>query len=137
MSNAQVQCHGHFRSCPTLKHVPLVSNDLSLTFNGAIGETYKFLAFSHFICIQTEDMEDIEVKFKPTFPDICDFFSAIIDYMVISVAQLPRIEHLLFEAVEDLDITFIKTVQVEEEVVVDAKERIKTVVFANSHGPLK
>jgi dynein heavy chain len=82
-------------------------------------------------------MGNVEVTFKPTFPDTCDFFCAIIDYMVISVTQLPRIEHLLFEAVEDLDITFIKTVQVEEEIVDDAKERIKTVIYANSHGPLK
>ncbi|KAL4226016.1 hypothetical protein ACF0H5_014003 [Mactra antiquata] len=85
----------------------------------------------------TEDMENIEAKFKPTFSEICDFFCAIIDYMIISVAELPRIEHLLFEAVENLDVTFIKSVQIEEELVVDAKDRIKTVIFANSHGPLR
>jgi len=86
---------------------------------------------------QKEDMENVQVIFSPSFPDICDFFNAIIDYMVISVMQLPRIEHLLFEAVQDLDITFIKTVLVEEEVVADAKERIKTVINKNSHGPLR
>ncbi|XP_053376707.1 dynein axonemal heavy chain 3-like [Mercenaria mercenaria] len=84
-----------------------------------------------------EDMENVEVTFKPKFPDTCDFFCAIIDFMVISVAELPRIEHLLFEAVEDLDISVIKTVQIEEELVIDAKDRIKTVIYANSHGPLK
>lgn len=82
-------------------------------------------------------MEKVEAKFKPSFDEICDFFNAIIDFMVISVSELPRIEHLLFEAVEDLDVTFIKNVQLEEILVLDAKERIKTVVFANSHGPTR
>ncbi|XP_052779096.1 dynein axonemal heavy chain 3-like isoform X2 [Mya arenaria] len=84
-----------------------------------------------------DDMEDVEAIFSPSFPDICDFFYAIIDFMVISVAELPRIEHLLFEAVENLDITFIKTVAVGEEIIVEAKDRIKTVIYANSHGPQK
>lgn len=82
-------------------------------------------------------MENVQVIFTPSFSNICDFFNAIIDFMVISVMKLPRIEHLLFEAVENLDITFIKTVLLEEEVVLDAKERIKTVIYANSHGPTR
>ncbi|KAH3881436.1 hypothetical protein DPMN_005362, partial [Dreissena polymorpha] len=84
-----------------------------------------------------EDMENAQVIFSPLFPELCEFFNAIIDFMVISVSQLPRIEHLLFEAVENLDITFIRTVHVEEEVVVNAKERIKTVIYNNHHGPSK
>ena len=82
-------------------------------------------------------MENVEVGFRPTFPNICDFFCAIIDIMVISVKELPRIEHLLFCEVEELAMTFISTVSLEEELVISAKDRIKTVIYANSHGPLR
>ena len=82
-------------------------------------------------------MDNVEVAFRPSFPNICDFFSAIIDIMVISVKELPRIEHLLFCEVEDLDMSFISTVEIEETLVISSKERIKTVIYANSHGPLR
>lgn len=82
-------------------------------------------------------MANTEVSFRPSFPNICDFFSAIIDIMVISVKELPRIEHLLFCEIEDLAMSFISTVQLEEVIVGNAKERIKTVIYANSYGPLR
>ena len=82
-------------------------------------------------------MESVEVVFRPSFPHICDFFCAIIDIMVISVKELPRIEHLLFCEVEELSMTFLSTVQLEETLVINAKDRIKTVIYANSHGPLR
>ena len=82
-------------------------------------------------------MDNAEVTFRPSFEEICEFFCAIIDMMVISVQELPRIEHLLFEAVENLEMTLIRSIQLEEELVLVAKEKIKTVVHANSHGPIK
>ena len=37
----------------------------------------------------------------------------------------------------DLDRSFISTVEIEEELVFSSKERIKTVIYSNSHGPLR
>ena len=85
--------------------------------------------------LQQEDMEKVDVTFKPSFPNVCDFFCLIIDHMIISVKDLPRIEHLLFQSVEDLEISTIRSVVIEEELVEIAKERIRTVVMENSHGP--
>jgi dynein heavy chain len=85
--------------------------------------------------LQQEDIEKVDVTFKPSFPDVFDFFCLIIDHMTISVKELPRIEHLLFHSVEDLQISTIKSVEIEEELVDKAKERIRKVVMENSHGP--
>jgi len=82
-------------------------------------------------------MENVQVVYSPSFEDVCSLFNAIIDLMIVSVLELPRIEHLLFVAVENLNITFIKSVALDEELVVLAKDRIKTVIYANSHGPMK
>ena len=46
-------------------------------------------------------------------------------------------EQQLFEAVEDLPITFLSSVQVDDEIVVVAKQRISAVVLNNSHGPTR
>ena len=37
----------------------------------------------------------------------------------------------------DLDRSFISTVEIEDELVFSSKERIKTVIYVNSHGPLR
>ena len=37
----------------------------------------------------------------------------------------------------DLDMSFISTVEIEDELVFSSKKRIKTVIYANSHGPLR
>ena len=92
---------------------------------------------SNFPIFQKEDIDKVDVAFTPSFSDICDFFCLIIDTMVISVHGLPCIENLLFQTVEDLQIKTIKTVLVEEELVDIAKERIRTVIMANSHGPTR
>lgn len=102
-----------------------------------LSELQYHLTFIHFFFfhLQQENMEKVDINFKPSFPDICDFFCLIIDHMIISVKELPRIEHLLFQSVEDLQISTIRSVIIEEELVDKAKDRIRTVVMGNSHGP--
>lgn len=101
-----------------------------------LSELQHHLTFIHFFFhLQQENMEKVDINFKPSFPDICDFFCLIIDHMIISVKELPRIEHLLFQSVEDLQISTIRSVIIEEELVDKAKDRIRTVVMGNSHGP--
>ncbi|XP_055958183.1 dynein axonemal heavy chain 3 [Patella vulgata] len=84
-----------------------------------------------------EDGENGDIMFKPPFPHTTDFFNLIIDTMIVSVVKLPRLENLLFQTVEDLDIKYISSVKIEEELVDIAKSRIHKVVMENSHGPIK
>ena len=82
-------------------------------------------------------MESSSLSFHPSFPNLFDFFCLIIDTMVISARRLQRMEHLLFESVEDMEVQYLSSVSVAEELVERAKERIHTVITANSHGPIK
>ena len=92
---------------------------------------------SSFGMFQQEDVENSSLGFGPSFPDLFDFFCLIIDTMVISTRKLNRVETLLFEEVEDMELKFVSSVSVDEELVERAKERIHTVITANSHGPTK
>lgn len=60
--------------------------------------------------------------------------------MIRSVSQLPRVEHFLFQKVDELGTKFITCIsldplRVKEEILDVVKGRINTVVHANSHGP--
>jgi ATP/ADP translocase len=88
--------------------------------------------------LQDEDLTLNEsTKFVPSFNGICEFFDAIVDTMVESMFDIPRVEYKLFYEVEEVEKSCISTVIVKEEIVLKAKERIHKVVFSNSHGPIK
>lgn len=93
------------------------------------------------ILFQEENKKQSTTQFAPKFDEIADTFDAIVDTMVTSVQTIPRMEHRLFQAVEGLQIgdtkKFLSTVTLDEEIVVDARERIKKAVKANTHGPTK
>lgn len=80
-------------------------------------------------------MENACIKFKPEFNNIISKFHEVIDLMVLSVQDLPCIESLLFQTVEDVSDKIISFVKIDEEVVVLAKSRINTVIIENTHGP--
>jgi len=66
----------------------------------------------------------------------------MVDVMVKSVTKLPRVEHRLFEKVDQLEVTYIPCVQldqtiVREEIIECAKTKISQIVMANSTGPIK
>lgn len=82
-------------------------------------------------------MENVDVKFRPSFPDICDFFCLIIDLMIVSVSELPCIENLLFQVPDESNMKTISCVKVEDELVEIAKARIKDIVMKNSFGPTR
>ncbi|KAK7101862.1 hypothetical protein V1264_020178 [Littorina saxatilis] len=84
-----------------------------------------------------EDVENSTLGFRPSFPDVFDFFCLIIDTMVISVRKLNRLEDLLFETVEDMETQYLSSVSVGEELVEWSKERIHIIITGNSHGPLR
>ena len=80
------------------------------------------------------------MKFEPKFEKVKLIFQSIVDVMIESVSHLPRVEHLLFVAIENLEIKYITTVcldinNVVEELLVNAKMRIKNVIEKNRPGP--
>lgn len=87
--------------------------------------------------LQQADVDNSALGFHPSLPDLFDYFCLIIDTMVISARKLNRVEHLLFETVEDMEVQYLSSVSVAEELVERAKERIHTIITANSHGPIK
>ena len=80
-------------------------------------------------------MEKCTCKFTPDFENTVQLFFEAVHVMIKSTEKLECIEQLLFQEVEDLDVKYIRTIRMEEETVEVAKERIKTVVMNNSHGP--
>lgn len=87
--------------------------------------------------LKDKDMSKVETDFSPNFGQLYKVFCEIIDTMVLSVEGLPRVEQQLFQEVEDLEPRYLSTVQVDEDLVREAKQRILTILTANSQGPLK
>ncbi|XP_064605237.1 dynein axonemal heavy chain 3-like isoform X2 [Liolophura sinensis] len=84
-----------------------------------------------------KDMSKMETDFSPNFGQLYKFFCEIIDTMVHSVEGLPRVEQQLFQEVEDLEPRYLSTVQVDEDLVREAKQRVLTILTVNSQGPIK
>ncbi|XP_023931682.1 dynein heavy chain 7, axonemal-like, partial [Lingula anatina] len=82
-----------------------------------------------------EHMAQNTTKFRPLVSQVKTTFDEIINTMVASVVAIPRIEHRLFQPVEDLETHYLSTVKQDEEIVEEAKVRIRKVVDANFHGP--
>lgn len=79
----------------------------------------------------------MSVDFEPNFSDVTGTIHEIIEHMVKSVQNLQRVEHQLFYEDEGLKKRHISSVQLDEERVLAAKERVAYVVEKNSAGPLK
>ncbi|XP_063786085.1 dynein axonemal heavy chain 3-like [Pseudophryne corroboree] len=80
-------------------------------------------------------LKESDVRFNPSVEKIVCCFDKIVESLVISVQQMPRIENFLFQAVDNLKIKYIGSVQIHEEIVLSAKARIKAVIENNMHGP--
>eukprot|EP00062_Callorhinchus_milii_P022724 gi/632980863/ref/XP_007907272.1/ PREDICTED: dynein heavy chain 3, axonemal-like [Callorhinchus milii] len=80
------------------------------------------------------DVETSSVRFIPAIDELVEKLNHIVDILVVSVQWIPRIEHQLFQPVDNLEVKYISSVQLEEEIVLFAKARIQTVVESNSHG---
>ncbi|MEE6480199.1 hypothetical protein FKM82_012486 [Ascaphus truei] len=79
--------------------------------------------------------KESNVRFNPSVEEIVCGFDKIVESLVINVQQMPRIEKFLFQAVDNLKIKYISSVQIHEEIVLSAKARIKAVIENNIHGP--
>ncbi|KAG8578269.1 hypothetical protein GDO81_010439 [Engystomops pustulosus] len=80
-------------------------------------------------------IKESDVCFNPSVEEIVCGFDNVVENLVISVQQMPRIENFLFQAVDNLKIKYISSVQIHEEIVLSAKARIKAVIENNMHGP--
>ena len=79
----------------------------------------------------------MSVDFEPNFSDVTETIHEIIEHMVKCVQNFQRVEHQLFYEDEGLKKRHISSVQLDEERVLAAKERVAYVVDKNSAGPLK
>ncbi|KAM4746905.1 dynein axonemal heavy chain 3-like [Rhinophrynus dorsalis] len=80
-------------------------------------------------------LKESDVSFNPSVEEIVCGFDNIVESLVISVQQMPTIENFLFQAVDNLKIKYISSVQIHEEIVLSAKAKIKAVIENNIHGP--
>ena len=81
--------------------------------------------------------ETSSIDFKPSMHELRNAFCCIVDNIVMSVHNICRVEQFLFEKIESVDIGYLRSVLVTEEVVLTAKERIANVVNKNNHGLIK
>lgn len=77
------------------------------------------------------------VDFEPNFSDVTETIHEIIEHMVKSVHNVQCVEHQLFYEDEGIKKRHISSVQLDEERVLAAKERVAYVVEKNSAGPFK
>ncbi|KAM8971996.1 dynein axonemal heavy chain 3-like [Pelodytes ibericus] len=80
-------------------------------------------------------LNESDVNINPSVEEIVCGFDSIVESLVICVQQMKRIENFLFQAVDNLKIKYISSVQIHEEIVLSAKARIKAVIENNIHGP--
>ncbi|XP_018409373.1 PREDICTED: dynein heavy chain 3, axonemal-like [Nanorana parkeri] len=80
-------------------------------------------------------LKESDVSFNPSTEEIFCGFDNTVDSLVISVQQMARIETFLFQAVDNLKIKYISSVQIHEEIVLSAKTRIRAVIENNMRGP--
>ena len=77
------------------------------------------------------------VDFEPNFSDVTETIHEIIEHMVKSVQNFQCVEHQLFYEDEGIKKRHISSVQLDEERVLAAKERVAYVVEKNTTGPFK
>ncbi|XP_073479664.1 dynein axonemal heavy chain 3-like [Aquarana catesbeiana] len=80
-------------------------------------------------------LKESVVSFNPSIEEIVCGFDNTVDSLVISVQQMARIETFLFQAVDNLKIKYISSIQIHEEIVLSSKARIRAVIENNMRGP--
>jgi hypothetical protein len=80
-----------------------------------------------------ENSRKIEIDIS--LDDICKIFDDIIKDIIDSLKNIPRIEYLLFENMEDLDMRYANLVDHTEEFVEVIKNEINRIIQFNYMGP--
>ncbi|XP_067934548.1 dynein axonemal heavy chain 3-like [Watersipora subatra] len=75
-----------------------------------------------------------KVVITPSTSECIEMMFGLVDYIIQSVSSLPRPEGLLFQGLESQVISSVKP---EEEVVLNTKDALRTVLENNHHGPEK
>ncbi|XP_078276213.1 dynein axonemal heavy chain 3-like [Rhinoraja longicauda] len=89
------------------------------------------------IIFMTPHVNGSGVTFTPTIDEVMEGLAQMVNLIVTGVQQIPRIEHQLFQAVDNLEVKYIGSVQMEEEKVLKIKARLQAVAQSNSYGPLR
>ncbi|XP_062929153.1 dynein axonemal heavy chain 3-like [Mobula hypostoma] len=83
------------------------------------------------------DMDSYSITFTPTTDEVMEGLARVVDFIVTAVQHMPRIEHHLFQAVDNFEVKYIGSVHSEEEIVLNAKATLQFVAKSNGHGPLR
>ena len=116
----------------------LVGNSLKFIRSNLLkinGKYYDLKVRYFRLQLQKENTAKEIVEFSPSFEEVKSVLDTIVDTMVISVQDIHRVEINLFQQISDLDISFISSVSVNEEIIHLAKQRIQRIVDVNSTGP--
>lgn len=84
-------------------------------------------------------MESEWCTYQPSFAEVSDTLCTTVDHMIQSAEHLPQVHHLLFQEVDQMKLTYLSGVisdpsNVDEDIIQDIKQRIKTVIHANTDG---
>jgi len=85
-------------------------------------------------------MENNSTKFVPNFDQVYETLCDVVETMVSSVQEIPRVEYQLFQEVDDIEIKHLTSIEldddrVKEKILEVTRDRLRTVVQSNSHGP--
>jgi hypothetical protein len=100
---------------------------------------FKGLALPHltlpfvFYFLPNRSTETIEMS--PSLECTLDELNTIVDMIVDSVLDVPRIEHSLFQNVSDIELRYVNMVDKNEHCVLKWKEKLAEIVKVNSTGP--
>ncbi|XP_043943753.1 dynein axonemal heavy chain 3-like [Protopterus annectens] len=106
-------------------------------YNGDYPESTLGLPVTpHLIIISMKpSFADSDIYFSPSMDEMMTGLNSIVDNIILSVQKIPRPEHLLFQMVDNLEVKYISSVQLHEEIVLSAKARIQAVIVSNCNGP--
>ena len=88
-----------------------------------------------FTCYLKPSRESGLIKIDPDFDETVETFYQIIDDIVESLNNMPRIEELLFQETQGLECVYCNMVTKNEELVVKSKHFIKQIITSNATGP--
>jgi hypothetical protein len=88
-----------------------------------------------FTCYLKPNRESGLIKIDPDFDETVETFYQIIDDIVESLYDMPRIEKLLFQEIQGVECVYYNMVKKNEELVVKSKHLIKQIITSNATGP--
>ena len=104
-------------------------------------DIFKGLAIPHLVVpfklYLMPDRENTQTKIEPSFDELVSELNQIIESIVNSLNDIPRIEKLLFQNMNDSNLKYYNMVNINEDIVIKCKSTINSIVMLNRPGPEK